>query len=60
MDELAKEMATVRGAVVPAWTEARAVRLLSGVAQLRRRRRAQRVASVTVVSLAAAGLLDAC
>lgn len=57
MDELAKDMASLRGAVVPAWTEARAERLLSGVAQLRRRRRAQRIVSAGVMSLAAVGLL---
>lgn len=57
MDELAREMASMRGAVVPAWTEARAERLLSGVAQLRRRRRVQRGVGAGVVSLAAVGLL---
>lgn len=57
MDELAKELASARSAVVPAWSEARAERLLVGVSQLRRKRRAQRVATASVVSLAAVGLL---
>jgi transmembrane sensor len=57
MDELAKELASARSAVVPAWSEARAERLLVGVSQLRRKRRAQRVASAGVLSLAAVGLL---
>lgn len=59
MDELAKDMASLRGAVVPAWTEARSERLLAGVAQLRRRRRVQRVVSAGVVSLAVVGLFVA-
>jgi transmembrane sensor len=57
MDELAKELASARSAVVPAWSEARAERLLVGVSQLRRKRRAQRVAAASIVSLAAVGLL---
>ncbi|HET8940307.1 MAG TPA: FecR domain-containing protein [Polyangiales bacterium] len=57
MDELAKELASARGAVVPAWSEARAERLLVGVSQLRRKRRAQRVAATGIVSMAAVGLL---
>jgi transmembrane sensor len=57
MDELAKELASARGAVVPAWSEARAERLLTGVAQLRSKRRAQRVAVAGIASLAAVGLL---
>jgi len=56
MDELAKDMAAVRGAVVPAWSEARAERLLTGVGRLRRRRRVQRVVGSGVVSLAVVGL----
>lgn len=57
MDELAKELASARGAVVPAWSEARAERLLVGVSQLRRKRRAQRVAATGMASMAAVGLL---
>jgi transmembrane sensor len=57
MDELAKELASARGAVVPAWSEARAERLLVGVSQLRRKRRAQRVVATGMASLAAVGLL---
>jgi transmembrane sensor len=57
MDELAKELASARGAVVPAWSEARAERLLAGVSQLRRKRRAQRVVTTGIASLAAVGLL---
>jgi transmembrane sensor len=57
MDELAKELASARGAVVPAWSEARAERLLVGVSQLRRKRRAQRVVTTGLASLAAIGLL---
>jgi transmembrane sensor len=57
MDELAKELASARGAVVPVWSEAREERLLAGVGQLRRKRRAQRVAATGLASLAAVGLL---
>ena len=61
MDELAKELASARSAVVPAWSEARAERLLVGVSQLRRKRRAQRVVTTGITSLvtisAAVGLL---
>ncbi|HTU61636.1 MAG TPA: FecR family protein, partial [Polyangiales bacterium] len=57
MDELAKELASARGAVVPAWSEARSERLLAGVSQLRRKRRAQRVATTSLASLAAIGML---
>jgi transmembrane sensor len=57
MDELAKELASARGALVPAWSEARAERLLVGVSQLRRKRRAQRVVATGLASLAAVGLL---
>jgi transmembrane sensor len=57
MDELARELASLRDAVVPAWTEARGERLYSGVGQLRRRRRAQRVVAWSTVGLAACGVL---
>ena len=57
MDELAKELASARSAVVPAWSEARSERLLAGVSQLRRKRRAQRVATTGFASLAAIGML---
>lgn len=57
MDELARELASLRDAVVPAWTEARSEQLYSGVGQLRRRRRAQRVVAWSTVGLAACGLL---
>lgn len=57
MDELAKELASARSAVVPAWSEARAERLLVGVSQLRRKRRAQRVVTTGVASLAAVAML---
>lgn len=57
MDELARKLASVRGAVEPAWSEARAERLLEGVGHLRRKRRAQRVAVTGVASLAAIGLV---
>jgi|GEM_PF-431205 len=61
MDELAKELASARGAVVPAWSEARSERLLAGVSQLRRKRRAQRVVTTGFASLitvsAAIGML---
>jgi transmembrane sensor len=57
MDELAKELASARGAVVPAWSEARSERLLAGVSQLRRKRRAQRVATTGIAALAAVGML---
>jgi transmembrane sensor len=57
MDELARELASLGDAVVPAWDEARSERLLAGVAQLRRRRRVQRVVSSGALALAACGLL---
>lgn len=57
MDELARELASLEGAVVPTWNEARAERLLAGVGQLRRRRRAQRVATAGSLSLLALCLI---
>ena len=57
MDELAKQLASARSAVVPSWSDARAERLLVGVSHLRRKRRAQRVAATGFGSLAAVALL---
>ena len=57
MDELAREVASLRDAVVPAWTEARSERLRVGVGQLRRRRRARRAVSIAAIAMAACGVL---
>lgn len=57
MDELAREVASLRDAVVPAWTEARSERLRIGVGQLRRRRRARRAAGIAAIAMAACGVL---
>jgi transmembrane sensor len=51
MDELARELASLSDVVEPAWDEARSERLFAGVAQLRTRRRRQRVVIGTVLSL---------
>jgi transmembrane sensor len=53
MDELAEELASLREDVVPAWSEARSERLYAALGQLRRRRRAQKVAAGTLIVLGA-------
>ena len=57
MDELARELATLRENVVPAWSDSRSERLFAGVGQLRRRRRIQRACVYAGVALAACAAL---
>lgn len=45
MDDLAREIASLRDELTPAWDEARSERLFDGVGRLQRRRRRQRLAA---------------
>jgi transmembrane sensor len=57
MDELARELATLRENVVPEWSDTRSERLFAGVGQLRRRRRLQKASAGTAVAALTCGLV---
>jgi transmembrane sensor len=57
MDELARRLSTLRGGVVPTWSEARSERLLAGAAKLRRRRHTRKIVTYAAAPLAAAAVL---
>lgn len=52
MDDLAREIATLRDDLEPAWDEARSDRLFAGVGRLQRRRRRQRVVAGSALGAA--------